>query len=595
MSGPGGPGPLDVLADSASSLGKTMKALEELEKSGRFAREASLGISSNVTVDLLGVYLRRHALLSGARLRVHPGNHDDVLGDVDRFRGDGVEYLLLLPFFDNLLPAFESQVGRLPPETIAAKEADVRARYRLAFERAKGFRTVFVGAFHRLGPAAGAAADAVDDAIGRFDRVLREEAAAHPNVRMIEMDEIVRAVGRPNAFDLRFYFRAKAPYTTAFLNEFARRLTSATRGFGGYFYKALVLDCDNTLWGGVVGEDLPGGLALGPHDYPGNVYWRVQNELAALQQAGVLLCLCSKNNPEDVEELLSSHPDMVLRDRHFALKSLNWRDKPDNMVEIARSLNIGLDSLVYLDDSDFECAGMRRRLPMVRTFQVPAAISDYPAVIREIRELFLPGGGSDESRDKTEQYRRRAEAEKTRTAFSSNEEFLASLDLKVEVSRDALKSVSRVSELSLKSNQFNLTTRRYGVGDVQKLMESGDSTVYSMSVRDKFGNAGLTGVIVMRWRDGAAVVESFLMSCRVIGRGIEFAVWPEILRDAAARGCSLLRAEFIPTAKNAQVADFFDRVGLPLVSEVEGVRRYETPIAAFPAQKTPWIEVINVQ
>jgi FkbH-like protein len=595
MIAPVGPGPMEVLAAPSSSLGKTMQALEALETSERFVRETSIGLSSNVTLELLGVFLRKHALLHGVKLRVHQGNHDDVLGDIDRFQRDGVESLVLLPFFDNLLPSFESQVGHLAPAAIAAKEADVRARYRLAFEKARGFRIVFVGSFHRMSAAADPTADDIADAIAQFNRALHEEASAFPNVRLIDTSEIARGVGHPNAFDRRFYFRGKAPYSTAFLNELARRLAAASRGFGSYFYKALVLDCDNTLWGGVVGEDLLDGIKLGPHEYPGNIFWRVQNDLASLEQAGILLCLCSKNNPEDVEEVLSRHPDMVLKDRHIILKKLNWRDKATNLREIAQTLNIGLDSLAYLDDSDFECAGVRSQLPMVRTFQVPATLSDYPVVIEEIKELFLAGGVSSESRSKTNQYRQRAEAEELQARFASNEEFLASLELKLEVSRNAVASVQRISELTMKSNQFNLTTRRYSVSEVRQLMESADSTVYSIVVCDKFGNAGLTGVIIMRWQDDAAVVDSFLMSCRVIGRGIEYAIWNEVLRDATVRGCGVLRAEYRPSAKNAQVADFFDRLGLPLVAAESDCRRYETTIAAFPERNTPWIEVIRGQ
>lgn len=587
--------PLEILADRSISLGPMMKAIEELESSGRFTREESLGLSSNVTVQLLGVFLRRYALLRGVKLRLHQGNHDDVLGDIDAFARDGVESVLLLPFFDNLLPSFEAQLGHLAPDAVAAKEAEVQDRYRLALEKAKGFRAVFLGCFHRMSAAIDPMTDGVAETIARFNEVLRQEAAAFPNVRLIDTGEIVRIVGQSRSFDRRFYYRGTAPYSTAFLGELARRVAAASRGFGTYFYKVLVLDCDNTLWGGVIGEDLLNGIRLGPYDYPGNIFWRVQHELAALEAAGVLLCLCSKNNPEDVEEVFSRHPDMVLKDRHIILKKLNWQDKASNLREIAQALNVGLDSLVYVDDSDFECSGVRSQLPMVLTIQVPPALTDYPAVIEEIKELFLAGGTSSESRAKTDQYRQRAAAEELKAGFATNEEFLASLGLRLEVSRNAAGSVPRISELTMKSNQFNLTTRRYSVSEIQQFVASRDATVYSVVVSDKFGSAGLTGVVIVRWEGGAAVVDSFLMSCRVIGRGIEFAVWNEVLRDAVARKCQVVRAEYRPTAKNAQVADFFDRLGLPLVSADGEGRRYEITIVKFSPQHTPWIEVVSAQ
>jgi FkbH-like protein len=590
--------PRAVLADPKSPLGKTMQAIDELEASGPFISETSLGVSSNVTIDLLGVFLRKHAALRGVRLRIRPGSHDNLLGDVDEFVRDDVDTILLHPFFDNLLPSFESQLGHLARDVIDAKGEDVRARYRLAFEKTRGVRSVFVSAFHRMSARVELAGhveltDRVGEIIATFNRILYDEASAFPNVKLIDTDDIVRAIGHANAIDQRFYFRGKAPYSTAFLNELARRLAAATRGFGTHFCKALVVDCDNTLWGGVIGEDFVEGIELGPHDYPGNIFWRVQNDLVALEQAGVLLCLCSKNNPEDVDDALARHPETVLKGRHFILKRVNWKDKVTNLREIAETLNIGLDSLVYLDDSDFECSAIRSQLPMVHTFKVPDSLPEYPAVIDQIKELFLAGGVSSESRAKTEQYRQRAEAERSKASFASNEEFLASLGLQVDVSRNAFGSIPRISELTMKSNQFNVTTRRYSVTEIRDFMESGSATVYSFGVRDKFGNAGLTGVLIVQWDGDAAVIDSFLMSCRVIGRGIEFAIWREILRDAAGRGCRVLRTEYRRSGKNAQVADFFDRLGLPLVSSDSGGRRYEVPLEEFPAQHAPWVEVLR--
>lgn len=581
----------EVLLSPTATLSATMQAVEELERANSDARASTIGVSSNVTLSLLGTFLRKHALLAGARLRVTPGNFDDVLGDLERFQHGGVQDVLILPFFDNLVPSFEAQLPNLSAEAIEAKLEDVRARHALALERARGFRTVFLCTFHRFGASADATAELVSRTIGRFNEALRQVAASFPNVRIIDTVAVVAAVGAGRAFDRRFYYKGKAPYSAAFLDELARRVGAASRGFGGHFYKALVIDCDNTLWGGVIGEDQLAGIQLGPHDYPGNVYWRVQNEIVALERSGVLLVLCSKNNPEDVDEVFAKHPDCVLKPSHIILKKVNWQDKATNLREISAELNIGLDSLVFLDDSDFECSGVRAQLPMVRTFQVPSTLSEYPRVFEEIKELFLAGAVSGESASKTEQYRQRAEAETLKASFGSQEEFLASLGLEIDIARDARASIPRISELTQKSNQFNVTTRRYGVGEITQLMDAASSTVYSVVVRDKFGSAGLTGIIIMRWEGRRAVVDSFLMSCRVIGRGIEFAVWNDVIADARARGCSEFVAQYVPTRKNALVKDFFDRLGLPATVDGDGTQHYAMAVADFPAQSTPWIKV----
>jgi FkbH-like protein len=224
--------------------------------------------------------------------------------------------------------------------------------------------------------------------------------------------------------------------------------------------------------------------------------------------------------------------------------------------------------------------------------QVPATLSDYPRVVAGIKSLFLAGGIAADSKGKTEQYRQRAGAEQLKAQSGSQEEYLASLELKVELTRNARASAGRISELSQKSNQFNLTTTRYSVAEIEQMMESATHAVYSLVVSDKFGNAGLTGVAVMRYEGKAAIVENFLMSCRVIGRGVETGIWTRIVADAVQRGCTELRAEFIPSAKNAQVADFYGRLGMPVYEETsEGVRRYAIAAADFAAPANPWIEM----
>jgi FkbH-like protein len=591
-------GPADaraVLAADSSTLVQLLRAIETLEQEPQ-ERTVRVGVSSSATVDLLGVYLRRHGLLAATGIEVVPGTFDDPIGDIERFRDAGIGHVVLLPFFDGLLPAFEDRLATLAPGAVDALEERLRSRYRLTLEQAREMDTVFLGTFHRLGtPADIGGRDVVATVLERFNAVLREEAAAFAKVRLVDTEDVVRTVGRTAAFDARFYFRSRAPYTGAFLDELARRVTAGARGFGAHFHKVLVLDCDNTLWGGVVGEDSATGIQLGPHDHPGSVFWRVQHQIAALRHQGVLLCLCTKNNPDDVEEVLRRHPDMVLRPEDFAATKVNWDDKPANLRALAAELGVGLDSMVFLDDSPFECEAVRQQLPMVTTVQVPATLSVYPQVVQQVAELFLAGGVTAESRDKTEQYRRRAQAQELQAQSVDQEAYLASLQLTVELRRDVRADAARVSELSQKSNQFNLTTRRYSVAEIERLIDSPQHAVYSLVVGDTFGSAGLTGAAVLRYDGVRAHVESFFLSCRVLGRGVETAVWPQIVDDAVARGCSELRADFVPTAKNAQVADFYDRLGLRIAAEADdGSRSYRIEADDFDTPPPAWIEMSSV-
>lgn len=581
--------------ENTKSLSDLINAVEVLEKE-ECPNQLKWGISSSVTLHQLGLYLRKQGLLSNTRIHVVDGNYDDPIGDADLFLKNKVDHAIFMPFFDNVMPSFEAQLSCLSEEVISSKEDEIRSKYKIALQKCESFKSVFIGTFHRFSPISEfSGGDMVHTVLGRFNSALRDEAEKFSNVRIIDTEEILKFIGHQNSFDERFYFRSKAPYTSSFLDELAKRLGSATRGFGTHFYKALVLDCDNTLWGGVIGEDLLSGIKLDKHDYPGNIFWKIQNEVVSLEKNGVLLCLCSKNNSPDVDEVLAKHPNMAISNEQIISKKVNWDDKASNIRALAKELNIGLDSMIFLDDSSFECEAVRQQLPMVKTVQVPKNLSEYPKVFSEIKKLFLAGGISEESKSKTQQYRQRSEAETLKAQFSSQDEYLASLGLKVELSRNFKASIPRISELSMKSNQFNLTTRRYSESQIQSMMEDGGHDIYSLIVEDKFGNSGLTGVAVIRYEGKKAWIENFYMSCRVIGRGVEMAIWKHINEVAIEKGCLSLSADYFISPKNSLVSDFYNRLGLSISSiTVEGCH-YEILTSQFSPPPTPWIELNYVE
>lgn len=583
---------MGILADPAASLASLMGAVEDVEAHAVLPFAAHVGVSAGASVDLLSLFLRRHALQSGVRLRVTMGNFDDPLGDIARFTEAGVDVLVLAPLFDTLEPAFEARAGMMAEADLAAREAEMRGRWRLVLNAASGFRQVVLCDFHRI-TASVPGGDRTDVVLDRFNQALAQEAAAFANVRRLDMSAIIAEVGRPSAFDLRFYLRSTAPYSPALLNVLGRQVAAASRAYGSRFHKALVLDCDNTLWGGILGEDLAEGVRISPFDYPGNVFWRAQTEFVALQRQGVLLCLCSKNDADAVDALLDTHPDMVLKSSDVIVKQVNWDDKVGNLRLIAHTLNIGLDSLVFVDDSAFECEAVRSQIPEVTVFQVPSNPAEYLSVIAKIKDLFLAAGGGNDDVDKTQQYRQRAAALESVAAFGSHEDYLISLDLTVTISRDDPGRAARISQLSQKSNQFNLTTLRYTPEDIARLMNDPATTVYALDVADRFGPAGTTGVVVVRRDAQVATIESLLMSCRVLGRGIEQSLWATIAEDALAEGCVLLRGVYRPTPKNGQAADFYDRLGLTPRGDAGSGQVYDTALAAFIPPSTPWIKVLH--
>lgn len=582
---------MEVLRRHDAGMTDVLKALSTLDATEIADRTLKLGIAANVSVDLLGTYLRRHAYLAGVRLEVITGSYDDLLNDVNEFVALAVEHVLVIPFFDNLHAAWESQLDALSPDVRQARMLAWLSKLKLALSQTASVGHVTLAGAHLWNSMAfGAARDLVFE----FNDALQELANAHANAQFLDTASIVAYVGEQAAFNARFYYAGKAPYTPGFFDEFARRFALATRGFGSYFYKVIALDCDDTLWGGIIGEDGLNGIKLDPYSYPGNVYWAVQQQLRQLESRGVLLCLCTKNNAADADEVFAKHPYAVLRDEHFAAKKINWEPKVENLRALAEDLNLGQESFIFIDDSDFELEAVRMQLPQLKVFQVPKKLSDYPAMIREVAALCVAGGLSDENNSKTEQYKQLTSAAVAQKSFANQEDYLRSLGLKVRVHRDAREQIARIAELTQKSNQFNLTTRRYTSGEITALMNRPDATVYSFGVSDRFGECGITGVIVVDFATEHAAVDAFLMSCRVIGRGVEFTVWRAVLDDARKLGKQGLSAAYCPSVKNAQVSDFFDRLGLSKVEETDdGSRRYQAQVDDVRLTDSDWAELID--
>ncbi len=557
---------------NVSGLVEVMALVNGLENEAGDARAVKIGVSGNVTLDILEVYLRRQALLDGYRATVLPGSYDDHVGNMRRFREAGAEVVVVLNLLDNIAPGLEARLGCPDPDLVKAVADRLRQETLRLLEEGRGVRWVFFCLLHRLSPPSAAGLnDRVDEGLAIFNAILREECEKFPNARVLNPDEIVRELGWREAFSPRFYLRYRAPYQGRFFEKLAHAISVASRACGTHYYKVLVLDADNTLWGGILGEDAPADLKLDPFRYPGNAYWNAQQEFLALQRQGILLAICSKNEESGLRELLASHPQMVLRPEHFVAIRSNWDEKVVNLERIASELNLGLDSFVFVDDSSFEVEAVRRRLPMVRAVQVPMNPYDYPLAIRELKECFLVADVEPESRDKTEQYRRRGLAESERGHYETHAEYLAFLGIKLEIRLGERAARRRIAELTQKSNQFNLTTRRYTEAQIESFMCEPDVDIFSLYVSDRFGDSGLTGVLILRRDGGDAVVDTFLLSCRVLGRGIEFAPWPKVLARQKACGVDTLRAEYIPTPKNGQVRDFFDRMGMtPGPGKVDG-------------------------
>jgi FkbH-like protein len=405
----------------------------------------------------------------------------------------------------------------------------------------------------------------------RMNEALSRVARAMIDVHIVDCAALVNRHGAQNWYDERMRLYARAPIANAMQPHLSREYVKFLAALTGLAKKCLVLDMDNTLWGGVVGEEGVDGIALGP-TYPGNAYLEFQRFVLDLYRRGVIIAAASKNNPADVEEVFLRHPFMVLRKEHFADLQIHWEPKSQSLARIAKNLSIGLEHMVFVDDNAAECAEVRGALPMVHVVQLPPRPEGF---VRSLQEagLFETLALSEEDRRRGELYHRRAQAVAARSETMSVEDYYRSLEMELAIAPVNQASLHRTAQLTQKTSQFNVTTFRYSEAHVAGRMPDPNWLQRTVAVKDRFGDHGIVGVLVARTNGGEMDIDTLLLSCRVIGRAIETAMLAYLCDEARARGLPSVKARVIHTAKNMPARDLFERHGF---SRVEGAEEGTT-------------------
>ena len=389
---------------------------------------------------------------------------------------------------------------------------------------------------------------------------LSDMLSNYDSVYVYDFAKFVTKFGENHIFDYKQFFFGDMKISLDYIPHLASELISYVIGYLGISKKCIVLDLDNTLWGGVVGEDGFNGIKLGP-DPPGNAFLEFQKTLLSFHQRGIILAINSKNNYDDAIKVIREHPYMQLREDHFASLRINWNDKVSNMKDIAEEINIGLDSIVFFDDDPVNREFIKLNLPQVHTVDLPHDPSEFVNILQNLNEFsVLNITHEDQQRGKmyTEQ-RKRTELEKSSTDLQG---FLKQLNLKISIKNANEFSIPRISQLTLKTNQFNLTTKRYQESDIKKFSQDASYIVGCAQVEDKFGDNGITGAfIVHKENQKEWSLDTFLLSCRVMGREVEKGILSHIINKAKEIGVERLKAQFIPTAKNKPTEDFLPNCG----------------------------------
>lgn len=392
---------------------------------------------------------------------------------------------------------------------------------------------------------------------------------------LLDVAHLAETVGLSRWHDPKLWNLAKLPFASEFLPLYADHVCRVIAALRGKSKKCLILDLDNTLWGGVIGDDGLDGILLGQGDATGEAHLEVQRTALALRQRGVVLAVSSKNTDEIARQPFARHPEMLLREQHIAVFQANWQDKATNIKAIAEELQLGLDAMVFLDDNPVERELVRTLVPEVAVPELP----NDPALYA--RTLLAAGyfesiGFSDEDKQRAALYQDNARRVALQKQAGDVDGYLASLDMRLTLQPFDDTGRARIAQLINKSNQFNLTTRRYTEADVARLQRDPDAFTLQVRLADTFGDNGMISVLICRRADDAWDIDTWLMSCRVLGRKVEQAVLAELVEQARGRGLRRLIGSYLPTEKNKLVENHYEKLGFQLVERsADGGSRWQ--------------------
>lgn len=468
--------------------------------------------------------------------------------------------------------------------------ADKVAQYGVAIARYRAVNTgwIFVAAPPLLQlPLGGAADERLVGLVGRLNADLAKVLKGLPEVKLVALEATASTHCNGPVFDPRLWFLGRFPYGEAFTRRLARRLAGLVLAATGRTARLLAIDLDNTLWGGVLGEDGIDGIAIGG-DYPGNAFQSFQRGLKALSERGIALALLSKNDDDLAAKALAELPSMVLRPGDFVARRINWSPKWRNVAELCGELSLGPASVLFIDDNPAEREQMRRNQPEVNVLELPSDPALYLQALLDspwLECLTL----TEEDRKRATAYKGRAALLEAKATSGANvEEFYASLGTSLFMQRYDVGNAARALQLLQKTNQFNTTTRRHGQAEIEQFIAA-DDDVYVVGLQDRYSEFENVGVIIVRWHHpehGWGLVDSFLLSCRVLGRGIEAGILHWLLAQARSRGMRGLVGEVVETPRNTPARTVFADAGFAAGPEA-GYWRFDLHKAT--EQIPPWL------
>ena len=553
-------------------IAKVIAIAQKENKDLRPLKPFSLGIVSNATTSIIGPALVATAARYGFLLTVHEAPYDQAvqvaLGEVEAFKGVAMDAILIAIDYKGL--PVQSNTPPFGKDADAVNESlDYLNMIRTQLKQKYGAPCIMQ-----------TCAPEPDSFFGNFDVQVNNTSRQFINIFnsalvkevtgtedfLLDVAAIAETVGLANWHDPVMYHMAKLPFAQKLVPFCAEQVCRIITAMSGKARRALILDLDNTLWGGVIGDDGLGGIELGQGNALGEAYLAVQNTVLKLRQRGIVLAVCSKNNDATARIPFREHPDMLLNENHIAVFQANWEDKVPNIQFIAETLNLGLESIVFLDDNPVERDRVRYKLPEVAVPELPEDPAYYPRTLLAAG-YFEAVYFSDEDKSRVENYQGNAKRAALRETSTDLNTYLKTLQMTATLRPFDENGMKRIVQLISKTNQFNLTTYRHNESQTRDFMKNDQCFTLQVRLADAFGDNGMVSVVICKKSVEEWFIDTWLMSCRVVGRRLEETVFYEIVKSAKFEGVKKITGVYIPTERNEIVRDHYLKLGFEALKE----------------------------
>lgn len=545
----------------------TFKELKKASKINASGKEQKLAVLGNCATQFFSTAIEGYAKMEGINLSVFDTDYNqidsqllDTTSEVYNFKPDKILlYLATDKLYEEFLDEPLTERNGFAEEVIGKLE-----RYWNLIALNSGCRIIQPSFTEIQDNALGNYGAKIDSSfsfqIRKLNYLLQEKMAARKDVYPVDLLGIQMQLGEHAFYDSSLYYNAKMTISMDALPFVAKAVVDVIKAMNGTIKKCVICDLDNTLWGGVIGDDGMGGIEIGELGR-GHAFTDLQRWLKQLKECGIILAVCSKNNEDTAKEPFEKHEEMILHLSDISVFVANWDDKASNIKLIQQTLNIGMDSIVFLDDNPFERNLVRELIPDIEVPELPEDPALYLQFLQE-QNYFEVASFTGVSSDRTAQYQAEFERKKLEQTFESIDDYLKSLEMVGEAKPFEQVRFARIAQLSQRSNQFNLRTIRYTEDEIAKIADNDHYLTLYYTLRDKFGDHGLVSVVILEKKSEKELfVDTWLMSCRVLKRGMEEYIVNKMIETAKVNGFEELTAEYIPTPKNAMVKDIYKTFG----------------------------------